>query len=133
MAREPTSQLASSRAEPRAKCHRARFEPSFFRAFFFYSNEPSRAEPGSVPPLAGADVNAKDSPGLTLIHFAIHFGRNASKHSEVLKTRQIIQLLIQNGACSNKQNIYGQSPDEITLSQKKIEMVKFINWCKSQV
>ena len=82
---------------------------------------------------AGADVNVKDSQGLSLIHFAVHFGRNASKHLEVLNTRQIIQLLIKSGACSNQQNNYGQSPEEITLSQNKLEMVKFINWCKSQV
>ena len=59
MAREPTSQITSSRAELRAKILRANFEPSHFRAknfrassepsfselFSSYTNEPSRTEP----------------------------------------------------------------------------------------
>ena len=59
LAREPASQLTSSRAELRAKILRANFEPSllrakdfrassepsFSRAFSSYTSEPSRAEP----------------------------------------------------------------------------------------
>ena len=59
LAREPTSQITSSRAELRAKILRANFEPSllrakdfrassepsFSRAFSSYTSEPSRAEP----------------------------------------------------------------------------------------
>ena len=97
----------------------------------YYAMKKSNVEICMMLICDGADVNAKDSDGLTLLHIAVNIARKASKHPDVLKTLKIIQLLIRSGACLNRQNIDGQSPEEIALAKKKIEMVKFINWSKS--
>ena len=83
LAREPASQLTSSRAELRAKILRANFEPSLLRAkdfrassepsfselFFSYTNEPSRTEPSlarSHPYLRNIIFEHKYKPLCTL-------------------------------------------------------------------
>ena len=77
---------------------------------------------------AGADVKEKDFNGETLLHILASFTGTDS-----FMRQQIIQLLIQSGACLNSRDVNGKTPEEKALAKKMIKIVKFINWCKCQM
>ena len=74
---------------------------------------------------AGANGNEKYHNGETILHILARFQDSSAR-------REIVQLLIQSGACLDIKDVNGKTPEEGALANKRIEMVKFINWCKSQ-
>ena len=74
---------------------------------------------------AGADVREKDLNGETLLHTLASLPDDSRQ--------EIFQLLIQSGACLDMRDINGKTPEENSLANKRIRMIKFINWYKSHL
>ena len=105
MAREPTSQITSSRAELRAKILRANFEPSHYRAkdfragsepsfselFSSYTNEPSRTEPSLARSHPYFTASFKPSISRMYLSTFIHFSSQLHPIITSMKSNSHIQ------------------------------------------
>ena len=93
-------------------------------------------------PLTCAAYNGDIDIAKTLIKYGANLDASAPVYSTPLRTAidfehtEIVQLLIQSGACLEGKYIRGKSPEESALANNRIEMlklVKFIYWYRNQM